>query len=105
MFNSSLNLLVGLRGVAADERPAAQRWGGRFEVPMILLAKFLYTHYPAENLMELALQCVVAGMAFLAAYFVIGLRSYEKRKIMRLLQSAISALRLRTAYNEGGGRG
>ena len=74
-------------------------------VPMILLAKFLYTHYPAENLMELALQCVVAGMAFLAAYFVIGLRSYEKRKIMRLLQSAISALRLRTAYNEGGGRG
>lgn len=31
-------LLIGLPGVAADERPAARRWASRFELPMILLA-------------------------------------------------------------------
>ncbi len=41
MLNSSLNYLFGLRGVAADERPAAQRWAKRFEVPMILLALWI----------------------------------------------------------------
>ena len=33
-----ITLLIGLRGVAADERPAAQRWASRFELPMLLLA-------------------------------------------------------------------
>ena len=38
MSSHTLNLLIGLSGVAADERPAARRWAGRFELPMILLA-------------------------------------------------------------------
>ena len=33
-----INLLIGLRGVAEDERPAARRWASHFELPMILLA-------------------------------------------------------------------
>jgi voltage-gated potassium channel len=33
-----INLLIGLRGVAGDERPAARRWASHFELPMILLA-------------------------------------------------------------------
>jgi len=32
------NLLIGLPGVAADERPAARHWASRFELPMIMLA-------------------------------------------------------------------
>jgi len=39
--NKTLNLLIGLSGVAADERPAARRWAGRFELPMILLALWI----------------------------------------------------------------
>jgi voltage-gated potassium channel len=35
------NLLIGLPGVAEDERPAAQRWARRFELPMILLAVWI----------------------------------------------------------------
>jgi len=38
MASNNFNLIIGLRGVAADERPAAIRWAGRFELPMILLA-------------------------------------------------------------------
>jgi voltage-gated potassium channel len=38
MLNHTLNLLIGLRGVEEDERPAARRWASRFELPMILLA-------------------------------------------------------------------
>jgi voltage-gated potassium channel len=38
MTSHIFNLLIGLSGVAADERPAARRWAGRFELPMILLA-------------------------------------------------------------------
>ena len=38
MSNKTLNLLIGLSGVAADEQPTARRWAGRFELPMILLA-------------------------------------------------------------------
>jgi voltage-gated potassium channel len=34
----TLHLLTGLAGVADNERPAARRWGNRFELPMILLA-------------------------------------------------------------------
>ena len=33
-----LKILIGLSGVARDERPAARRWARRFEFPMILLA-------------------------------------------------------------------
>jgi voltage-gated potassium channel len=32
------SLLIGLPGVAANETPAARRWAGHFELPMILLA-------------------------------------------------------------------
>ena len=38
MYSHTLNQLIGLSGVAKDERPAARRWAGRFELPMILLA-------------------------------------------------------------------
>ena len=38
MSNKTFNLLIGLSGVAEDERPAARHWAGRFELPMILLA-------------------------------------------------------------------
>ena len=38
MSSNRLNLLIGLSGVEADENALAQRWGRRFEIPMILLA-------------------------------------------------------------------
>jgi voltage-gated potassium channel len=38
MNSHIINLLIGLSGVAVDERPAARRWASRFELPMILLA-------------------------------------------------------------------
>ena len=38
MLAHTINLLIGLRGVAEDERPAARRWARNFELPMILLA-------------------------------------------------------------------
>jgi len=38
LFNEKLNALIGLSGVEADENTSAQRWGRRFEIPMILLA-------------------------------------------------------------------
>ena len=41
MFTTTFHYLIGLRGVAADERPAAQRWAKRFELPMILLALWI----------------------------------------------------------------
>ena len=41
MFSNRLNLLVGLSGVEADENSLAQRWGRRFEIPMILLAVWI----------------------------------------------------------------
>lgn len=36
-----LNVMTGLSGVASDERPSAQRWARRFELPMILLAVWI----------------------------------------------------------------
>ncbi len=41
MFNSTLHFLVGLRGVADNERPIARTWAARFELPMILLALWI----------------------------------------------------------------
>jgi voltage-gated potassium channel len=41
MLTHTLNLLIGLPGVAADERPKARLWAGRFELPMILLALWI----------------------------------------------------------------
>lgn len=41
MFSHTLNLLIGLSGIAADERPVARRWAGHFELPMILLALWI----------------------------------------------------------------
>ena len=38
MSSHIINQLIGLSGVANDEQPAARRWAGRFELPMILLA-------------------------------------------------------------------
>ena len=38
MTSYIINLLIGLSGVATNERPAARRWADRFELPMILLA-------------------------------------------------------------------
>jgi voltage-gated potassium channel len=39
--SNTLNLLIGLSGVAVDERPVARHWASRFEVPMILLALWI----------------------------------------------------------------
>jgi len=41
MTSHIINLLIGLSGVAANERPAARRWASRFELPMILLALWI----------------------------------------------------------------
>ncbi len=38
MSSHIFSLLIGLSGVAKDERPAARRWADRFELPMILFA-------------------------------------------------------------------
>lgn len=38
MSSHIITQLIGLSGVANDEQPAARRWAGRFELPMILLA-------------------------------------------------------------------
>jgi voltage-gated potassium channel len=45
MSSHITNLLIGLPGVAADERPAAQRWARRFEMPMILLAVWIMVEW------------------------------------------------------------
>ena len=41
MLTHTLNLLIGLPGVAEDERPAARLWASRFDLPMILLALWI----------------------------------------------------------------
>ena len=41
MSSHPLNLLIGLSGIAEDERPSAQRWARRFEWPMIFLALWI----------------------------------------------------------------
>jgi voltage-gated potassium channel len=41
MLTHTFNLLIGLPGVAADERPKARLWASRFELPMILLALWI----------------------------------------------------------------
>jgi voltage-gated potassium channel len=41
----SLHLLTGLAGVADNERPVARRWGKRFELPMILLAIWIFIEW------------------------------------------------------------
>ena len=41
MLSTTINFLIGLPGVAADERPAARLWASRFELPMILLAMWI----------------------------------------------------------------
>jgi len=41
MLTRTLNLLIGLPGVAEDERPAARLWASRFDLPMILLALWI----------------------------------------------------------------
>ena len=48
MFTRTLNLLIGLPGVAADERPAARLWASRFELPMILLALWIMIEWYLE---------------------------------------------------------
>lgn len=45
MSSHPLNLLIGLRGVAADETPAARLWAARFELPMILLAIWVFVEW------------------------------------------------------------
>ena len=41
MLSTTINFLIGLPGVAADERSAARLWASRFELPMILLAMWI----------------------------------------------------------------
>ena len=41
MPDTTFHYLIGLRGVAKDETPAAQLWAGRLELPMILLALWI----------------------------------------------------------------
>lgn len=44
------NVLIGLPGVADDERPVARRWGRHFDLPMILLAIWIMIEwYLAEK--------------------------------------------------------
>ena len=45
MFNNKLNLLIGLSGVEVDENALAQRVGRRFEIPMILLAVWIFLEW------------------------------------------------------------
>ena len=45
MPNTTFHYLIGLRGVAADERPAARTWASRFELPMILLAMWIVVEW------------------------------------------------------------
>ena len=45
MSSKLLNLLIGLSGVSATETPAARRWAGRFELPMILLAMWIFIEW------------------------------------------------------------
>jgi voltage-gated potassium channel len=45
MSSHIINLVIGLRGVAADESPAARRWASHFELPMILLAIWILVEW------------------------------------------------------------
>ncbi|HFD79173.1 MAG TPA: ion transporter [Gammaproteobacteria bacterium] len=44
----SFQILLGLSGVAEDERPRARRWGDWFEWPMILLAVWILVEWYVE---------------------------------------------------------
>jgi O-antigen/teichoic acid export membrane protein len=74
-------------------------------LPMLWLAKTMQVLYTPDNLLELALQCAVAALVFVVFYFFIGLRTHEKKTIARGLRSSVARLRMRAAYNEGGGHG
>lgn len=45
MLTITPDLLIGLSGVAVDERPRARRWAGVFELPMILLAIWILVEW------------------------------------------------------------
>ena len=60
MLTHTLNFLIGLPGVAENERPAARLWASRFELPMILLALWIMIEWylKAKGVYDVALDRV-----------------------------------------------
>jgi len=70
-------------------------------VPMLVCAYLLHTYFTADTLLQLAMQCSIAGVTYLAFYYVIGLRTHERSEITRLISSFMPDSRLRRALSEG----
>jgi len=51
-------------------------------VPMFLTAHWLDLYWPANSLLALALQCVIAGIVFLAVACMVVIRSDERRRVI-----------------------
>jgi len=51
-------------------------------VPMFLTAHWLDLYWPANSLLALALQCVIAGIVFLAVACMVVVRSDERRRVI-----------------------
>jgi O-antigen/teichoic acid export membrane protein len=64
-------------------------------VPMFLSAHWLKLYWPATSLLALALQCMVAGVIFLAVACMVVIRSDERRRVIRRIADWSSQRRLK----------
>jgi hypothetical protein len=64
-------------------------------VPMLLTAHWLNFYWPAASLLELALQCMVAGAIFLAVACMVVIRPEERRRVFRRIAEWNSQRRLK----------
>ena len=64
-------------------------------VPMFLTAHWLNLYWPANSLLALALQCMVAGVIFLAVACMVVIRSDERRRVFGMIADWNSQRRLK----------
>ena len=64
-------------------------------VPMFLTAHWLNLYWPVNSLLALALQCMVAGVIFLAVACMVVIRSDERRRVFGRIADWNSQRRLK----------
>ena len=64
-------------------------------VPMFLTAHWLNLYWPVSSLLALAVQCVVAGVIFLAVACMVVIRSDERRRVIGRITDWNSQRRLK----------
>jgi len=64
-------------------------------VPMFLTAHWLNLYWPANSLLALVLQCMVAGVIFLAVACMVVMRSDERRRVFGIIADWNSQRRLK----------